>query len=242
MKNGKLNGVSSKRIKNGSIRFVGFDLDGTLINTMSASPKIFGRLMSKKYGIDNKIAERFFLETLGLPTYQQIQILYNILKGDTIPKEIAIKLGDEVDAGLINLKAEVFPDVLPVLKLLKNNGYKMFLSSSHKKDAIIERLNEFKLMDYFEFCAGKSVDQPKFTKGEPHFRAAAKHFKIPYRRFCKNTIYIGDAKKDIEMSVQAGVKAIGRVGTFSSLELLDTGAHDVVYDLTALPEVISKLK
>lgn len=239
MKNGKFENGKKITYK---IHYIGFDMDGTLINTMSSSPKIFGRIMAKNFKIDKNIAERFFLETLGLPTYKQIQILLNILKGDTIGKDKAIKLGDEVDAGLIKLKADIFPDVIPVLKILKNKGFKLFLSSSHKEAAIIERLNEFKIKDYFEFYAGKSNDMPKFTKGEPHFRAAAKHFQTPYKKFCKKTLYIGDAKKDIESSVHAGVKAIGRVGTFSSIELLDMGAYDVVYDLSTLPDLISKIK
>ncbi len=232
-------GAREKEIRPvGRIKFVGFDMDGTLIDTMPGFADVFGREVGPKFGISEVEAGDFFIAHLGIPAHEQIRILHRKLFNSDFPLEEAMRIGDSVEDGLIGIEAQPFPEITGMLKNLVDRGYLLFVSSSHRTERASKKLKSVGLGGFFEYVIGKDPEYPEFTKGEPHFRAAADHFGIPYDDFKKQLVYVGDLKKDIETAVKAGVIAIGRIGTVNETDLLHEGAALSLPDLKGLPDLL----
>src|SRR3972149_10538976 len=102
------------------IKYIGFDKDGTLIDSVDAYTREWGKIIHAQFGIDPKIAERVFrVDAAGKPTAVQLALAIEnshikLSEEETFQKanEIALLLGNTV-------KAPLFPEVLDVLKKLK---------------------------------------------------------------------------------------------------------------------------
>lgn len=223
------------------IRYIGFDKDGTIMDSMDSYAKIWGQIFHNEYGIDETEAGNFLMQTAGQPTMIQVDTLlrnHNIVlsQNEVFSKanEIATLLGEEADSS-------PFPEVKDVLKKLKDEGYKIFVSSGQQEEVIRKDLEKSGLIDYIDFYAGIKPDQPDYKKGEPHFRAAANHFGVPFETFIKQTVFIGDTPTDLEVSKRAGILSIIRTGSNSDESLLERGAKFLVEDFTNLPQLIKTL-
>lgn len=225
----------------GKIKYVGFDKDGTLMDSMAAYGRIWGEIFHNEYGIDQKEAEDFLLETAGQPTAIQVDTLlknHNILlsQEDVFRKanEIGKTLGERANS-------KPFPEVAEILRKLKEDGYKIFVSSGQQESIVRNDLERSDLLQFIDFYAGIRPDQPDFKKGEPHFKAAAAHFGIPFEAFTKQTVFIGDTPTDVEVSDNSNIVSIVRKSSNADESLLKNGARYVVDDFINLPELISSL-
>ena len=225
----------------GKIRYIGFDKDGTLMDSMASYAKIWGKIFHDEYGIDQVEAGNFLIQTAGQPTVIQVDTLLrnnNIVlsQNELFSKanEIATVLGEKADS-------KPFPEVPEVLKKLKEEGYKIFVSSGQQESVIKKDLERAGLLQYIDFFAGIRPDQPDYKKGEPHFRAAAKHFGIPFETFAKETVFIGDTPTDVQVSNNSNIISIVRKSANADETLLDKGAKFVVEDFSNLSEIISAL-
>jgi phosphoglycolate phosphatase-like HAD superfamily hydrolase len=224
-----------------AIKYVGFDLDGTLIDSMSDISQAFGEIMQEQYGIEEQEAAIHMHETAGLPTAQQVSSLFakhNII----FPKEQILQRGHEI-AILIGerAKAHPFPDAKSTLQELKNRNYGIFVSSGHQETVVKHTLERTSLIEYVDFLAGTRPNEPEYVKGESHFRGAAKYFKTPYEEFVKQTIYIGDAPADIRLATECKIKSIGRIGYKTEEELLRVGANKALRDFSQLSTILENL-
>ncbi len=232
-------GARRKEIEpEGRIKFVGFDMDGTLIDSMGGFADVFGKQVGPRFGISELEAGDFFMAHLGIPAHEQLSILHHKLFNSDLPLEEAMRIGDSVEGGLIGIEAQPFLEITGMLNTLVDRGYLLFVSSSHRAERASKKLESVGLGSFFEYVVGKDPERPEFTKGEPHFRAAADHFGIPYDDFKKQLVYVGDLKKDIETAVKAGVISIGRIGIVNKTDLLHEGAVLALPDLSGLPELL----
>lgn len=106
---------------------------------------------------------------------------------------------------------------------------------------IKDDLVKFNIENYFEFYAGIRGKNPDFKKGLPHFIEIAKKFKIPFKEFAKQSVYIGDTKTDIDISKEAGMISIIRAKKDKIDHFKHLGADFVVVDFTTLPLLIEKI-
>lgn len=220
----------------GRIRYIGFDLDGTLIDTMAAHKKIFGQRMNEKYGIDNQKAADHYGATTGLPTGEQIRLL---LQKDEITGEISV-IAQEIDAKLETIEASPFPEIPSVLARLKTDGYHLFVSSSHSTEAVGRLLGKSGLLPYIDFFVGFDPEKG-LKKGPSHFQKAAAHFQAPYETFVNEAIFVGDGLSDMKAAVEANVLGIGLIGENTEADLRTAKAQMVLGDLSTLPELLPKL-
>lgn len=231
----------------GRIKFIGFDMDGTLIDSAKQFPIIFGAFMEEEFNVSAQEAGIYFLQTQGTYTHDQILSLLRKSGSKKIPNmDQLLRMGQMVDNRLANFEAEAFPEVENVLKSLEIEGYKMFVSSSHQTEVIERKLRTVKLDKFFPFLIGKNPRYPDLKKGEPHFRAASSFFNVSYETFANQLVYIGDAPSDIETTLEAGVTAIGRTGSRSKEELVSVGNSrgiiiNIVDNFLTLPSLIRRI-
>src|SRR3989338_7022378 len=121
--------VQSEPQQIGHIRYVGFDMDGTLRDSLAQYTRLFGELMHEKYGIDASEGRNHFLSTVGQPTPEQISTLLE-KHAITISSAEAFKEGNRVASFLgEHSDAPPFSEVPDILKDLKERGYGIFVSS-----------------------------------------------------------------------------------------------------------------
>lgn len=236
-------GEPSGRIKN-----VGLDMDGNLLDTAEKFPVIFGSFVEQEFGIPQKIGGGYFLDTQGIATHEQIRGLLVARGFVTIPdNETLLKMGVYVDEQLGEAPGDPFPEIPEALHALQEEGYRLFVSSSHKDDIIGRKLQQAGLApQYIRYWIGKDSTKPELKKGKPHFAAAAAHFGVPYERFTQGLVYIGDAPSDISSTLEAGVTAIGRTGSRSRERLLQEGQKygteiTIVDNFRDLPQILRTL-
>lgn len=224
----------------GKIRFIGFDLDGTLIDTMSEHKIYFGRFIKNQFGIDPQEAGDHYFATAGKPTAEQISSLLT-KKGISISLEKSVQLGQVIDSELETIEAKPFPEILNLLKDLKKDGYHLFVCSSHPTLAVGRILEKSELLPFVDFFIGTDPEKPKLKKGETHFREVANHFQVPYETFVKKAVFIGDGISDIQAANETGIVGIGRIGTKTKEELIAAKAHTALKDFSKLPKIIKSL-
>jgi phosphoglycolate phosphatase-like HAD superfamily hydrolase len=223
------------------IKYIGFDKDGTLMDSMDSYALIWGKIFHDEYGINEKEAGNLLKETAGIPTIVQVDTLlrkHNIIlpKGEVFDKanEIAKILGEKGSF-------KPFPEVSEVLKKLKEHGYRIFVSSGQQETVIKKDLEKSGLIKFVDFFAGIKPLEPGYTKGKAHFRSAAKHFGVPFETFVNETIFIGDTVTDIQVSKDSNITCIIRANSTSAEKLLKEGAKAVVSDFANLPEIIASI-
>ena len=93
------------------IKFIGFDKDGTLFDSIPTYAKIWGEIFHKEYGINKNQAADYLLTTSGKQTKDQVKDLL-LQNGISISEDeaskkarkIALELGERANAKL-------FPEV-----------------------------------------------------------------------------------------------------------------------------------
>jgi len=224
------------------IKYIGFDKDGTLIDSHSDTTKEWGKIIHSDFGIDAKEAEEVFgITAAGQSTAVQLALTlkkHNI----SFPEEKLFEKANEIAICLgRNVKANPFPEVLNILSKLKGSGYYIFISSSHQESVVKEDLTRTGLIKYIDYYVGVRPNQPDLKKGEPHFRAAASYFGEDFAAFIKETVFVGDTPPDIEAANKCGIASIARIGTLSREKLLEAGARFVIPNLSSLPEILRSL-
>lgn len=233
--------TGQKEISSSPFKFIGFDLDGTLVDTISEHLEIFGQYIYQKFGIDPSVAADHYRETSGLPTSEQISSLLDKYQFFQSKIEV-LNAASEVDSKLEDAEGKPFEDVSEVLRKLKNSGFYTFVSSGHQTRAVGKILNRTGLGEFVDFFVGVEPDNPNFKKGEAHFRKIAEYFKVSFEEFVKKAIFIGDGTSDMEAASSANVVAIGRVGTKTKEELISAGARKTCRDLKNLMQILASIK
>lgn len=225
----------------GRIRYVGFDMDGTIRDSSAEYTYLFGQLMHGKYGIDPSEAGVHFVNTAGQPTPEQISTLLK-KHGITISFDEAFEEGNRVASFLgEHSDAPSFAEVPDTLKDLKERGYRIFVSSGQQEEVVRGYLEKSGLISYVDFFAGIRPEEPEFEKGEPHFQEAARHFGVPFDIFVKEVVFIGDTPTDMKVANESGITAIARSGINTEEDLLGSGAKLVLPEFSNLSVVLLTL-
>lgn len=233
-------GLDKGYLSRSRFNFIGFDLDGTLVDTMADHLKIFGDWINEKFSLNPNEAAEHYLTTAGLPTAEQILTLLSSRNIQLTPEQ-ATALGQEIDAKLEDAQGIPYPDVPKALEELKKAGYYIFVCSSHHPQAVTRILEKNDLMKYADFVTGTDPNNPDFKKGESQFKAATKNFAVPYEDFLKKAVFIGDGTSDMEIAIKTGVIGIGRIGTETKEELSRAGAKITLTNFSNLLEKLAHL-
>lgn len=185
---------------------IGFDWDGTLVDSMLVKSQSFAESVIKFYP-DFKQAraeiEQMYLATRGNPRTYQLELVqkrYNLAK--LSPKEM-IDWSELFTSLYINRKLPLFADTLEVLDELKKRGYILFLCSSVPQNDLDKTLVQYPLDNYFAEMLGT---KGMFRKGIPHFTTVSKSIGVPLDRIA----FCGDGADDVKGAEEAGCFSIGK--------------------------------
>jgi HAD superfamily hydrolase (TIGR01549 family) len=215
--------------------FVVFDLDGTLLNTISQIEVALSQTF-KRNGLLPPSSEKIMM-TIGLP-------LPVMLQEFSVPNSLNSLIVSEfrtVLSDLIELGTPYYPGVPEVLNYLTENGYLIGVATNKPTDLAIKTLRCSELNRYTFHVQGTDGFAPKpnpliLEKLQEQVETS------------EVAIMIGDRCEDIETGVNFDIPTIGISQTAHSLrELKDAGANlvfqnfeDLFKSISSVEELISR--
>ncbi len=193
------------------IKGIIFDMDGTILNTIE----------------DIKDSVNYAMKSCNLPLKTLQEVKDGVGRGainlieDVVPKNTSqedilkvYKIYQDYYDKNSNNKTGPYPDILSLLKRLKEMNYKLaVVSNKHKY--LVEALNHDIFKDYFDFSMGEVKGIP--IKPEPDMLYMA----LDYLKLDKSEVlFIGDSDVDMITANNADITSVGVTWGFRSKEVL----------------------
>ena len=169
-------------------KYLIFDLDWTLIESMSDTLKIVYNELEKIPETDMELVRYVFTQTIWKPLKKQLEIIYphkTIQEIEQITKNIYQKLA--------NQEPRFFPWTIETIKKLCKK-YKLFLTTWNSTDFAIKTLEKWWIKDCFEMILGSD----KILKWEEHLEIFKE--KTQDENFFKKAFYVWDGNSDREFA------------------------------------------
>lgn len=182
-----------------------FDFDGTLIDTMDEYATIAGDILHRTYGMAREQGSRLYLETSGIPFFQQIEL---IAPGGARNSAAVEEFEQRKLEGFFS--APYLPDVPPALAALHERGIKVVLSSNNYQD-LVDRFVADRADVVFDLVLGC---RENFFKGRDHFNEVSRRYGIDQ----KGMLFVGDSFKDAERAIEGGVLFVAITRTFGAAD------------------------
>lgn len=182
------------------LKAVIFDMDGLMIDSERVTFEGYQHIMGK---MGLTITEDFYITLLGKPKKGIFQRFYDVY-GDDFPIETVI---DQVHAYMAErFETEGVPvkkGLLPLLKYLKENGYKTIVATSSNRERVDSILSIAGITEYFD----DSICGDEVAHGKPHpevFLKSCEKLGVG----TEEAIVLEDSEAGIQASYAAGVKVI----------------------------------
>ncbi|MFW5838325.1 MAG: pyrophosphatase PpaX [Bacillota bacterium] len=201
------------------INTICFDLDGTLIDTNAIIVKSYQNAF-KTHLKDISIDEQTIINQIG-PTLQEIFSQYTkspfkIKALITAYRDYYVKHEHDYFS--------LYDNVIPVLKILKDDGYNLAIVTSKFKAAAWPSFTHYQLDQFFDtFIALDDVKNPK-PSAEPVLKALSAFDHV------EGAIMIGDNQGDILAGKNAGIYAAGVAWSIKGAEHLKAVNPDFMLD------------
>ena len=214
------------------IRFLIFDMDGTIIDSMSSHAGIFSSILWRRFGVAQDLGRDGYFNTAGMAVDEQFVYMLEL---SDIKQEVDINaLADEFWNGVDALEPVLFPDTLPALKQLRANGYELCVISACTPQIVKSKLAKSGLVKYFRLTLGTDKSIPNMAKGLGHFTIISDSIGLTGVEFRRSVAMIGDAEYDMKIAKQARILGIGRITGDNQHALKKAGAALLIHDLREL--------
>lgn len=198
-------------------KLVIFDFDGTLVDSMEGFADIAGKIMSKIYNTSFETARRQYIETSGLPFFQQLEHIYPAhIDNERASKEF------EAEKLLDYFEQKVYSDAGETMALLKRSGILTAVSSNNFQHLV----DEFMSKSHLELDFILGFRDSSFCKGASHFRFLLEKTGLDRNQL----IFVGDSLKDEERASDFEIDFIGKTGLFTKEEFIKHSAKTLVID------------
>ncbi len=208
-------------------KYLLFDLDGTLVNTMEGVVKC-AQYALKHYGIEATLKE---LEIFLGPPLRNSFINYGLTEEQAV--EAIYKYRERYDEKGAE-ESQLFPEIPELLKKLKNAGYILGVATSKYEEYAKIMLSHFGIADMFDYITGSNLDE-SISKKHEVIQEALRRFGISDNKNC--ALMIGDMKYDDEGAALVGIDSFGvYTGTAKENEHEEAGATHIAYSFKELEE------
>ncbi|NTV90693.1 MAG: HAD family hydrolase [Clostridiales bacterium] len=199
--------------------YVLFDLDGTLTDSAE------GIINALRYSLDKMGLVAGNREELnrfiGPPLWETFEKYYGLSKEKA---DDAVKIFREYYSEKGWSENSVYNGIEEMLKTLRANGLKLVVATSKSELYAGKILEHFGISGYFEFIAGSSHDGTRVKKEEVIGYAIESCGIIDLER----VIMVGDRENDIIGARYNGVRSIGVLFGYGSLEELEMAGADYI--------------
>jgi phosphoglycolate phosphatase-like HAD superfamily hydrolase len=192
---------------NKKILAIGFDWDGTLVDSMIVKSQSFAKSIIAFYPkCKTNITEikKIYLTARGNPRTHQLDLVQKKFNLKPLSEKQIQEWSDLFTSLYIDKKLPLFSQTTTVLSKLKKRGYKLFLCSSVPQQDLNKTLKMYPLKNYFE-CVLGARDGGKFRKGVPHFTYVSEKINIPLSRIA----FVGDGADDVKGANETGCISVG---------------------------------
>jgi len=213
------------RFLNIKIKYIVFDLNGTLIDAMPIYTIVFCDVLKRYTEIeDPDIPDivRYSVAATGTPWDEQFAYVLDLYKH---PKDKVPKLMEEFCNIVNEERYLLFPKVEELLHTFKEKGYRVLITSGSSTGAMIKRIYDLGILNNIDFLLGFDT----YKKSRKHMEMLAENENMSLEEFSKQSIYFGDGPGDMQIAKDAGLYAIGVAQTVNPELLKDAGA-DLVLD------------
>lgn len=200
-----------------------FDFDGTLMDT---SVGIINSGYKAMQDVGVPIPENPNLRSfIGPPLMDCFRVTFGVTDRDTLLKLVERYRFYYHDKGMF--EAEFYPDMVEIIRELKEKGYKVCVASMKMDDVVKQICDVFDLTKYLDYCGGM-IDDDYDTKAEIVKRGAEK-----LGLECKDCVLIGDTAIDEKGAETAGAGFI-KVGWGYGFTPTDEGVINNTRDILKL--------
>ena len=217
------------------IKLLIFDCDMTVADSSYSITENFN-MIADTLGRPHVTHEKV-MRDIALPLPQ----LFEAFIGEYRPewRELYIKNTAIVEPKLMR----PFPDTIPTLKRLREEGVRLAMASNREDPR--PGMEWLGLAQYFDAMAGGMGLSAPGVRGDPlpykpdpaMLNALLKHFGLPR----EHAAYVGDAEIDIETSRAAGMRGIGVTsGNVTAEGFKELGAWRVIGALSELPGIVAE--
>ncbi len=191
------------------------DKDGTLVNSVETYLKTFIVLIEKWFRIPTRYAKEFFIHTSGIPLEIQVRELLKKYNQDISYEKFLEFKKEFYKIACIN-EVSLYNNAEEVLKILKRNNKKIFLSTGDREDTTIKMLKQKNIHCYFD----KILSSDNIPKSEKHIYEFSKFVNEDINDFVKKSCYIGDGLIDIKIAKILNIFMVSVATTISREELI----------------------
>jgi phosphoglycolate phosphatase-like HAD superfamily hydrolase len=195
--------MRTNHAKTKDIKIIGFDWDGTIVDSMGAKAKSFANSIIELWPSlknNRKKIEKIYFETRGTFRFNQLDLVDQIFHLTNLNFKKRKEWSDLFTATYLDKKMPLFNDSLATLGELRKRGYVLFLSSSVPHPDLVETLKLYPAKKYFKYILG-TKRRRTFKKGLPHLKFISEKSKCPIAEMA----FVGDGAPDV-------ISAKGEIG------------------------------
>jgi phosphoglycolate phosphatase-like HAD superfamily hydrolase len=172
-----------------------FDFDGTLVDTMQGFADIAADVMAKTHGVEFGWAREQYLDTSGVPFFQQLERIFPTHHQNT---GAAAEFEERKLEGFFSERFD--DDVRSTLTELQAAGFGVAVSSNNFQHL----LDEFVARESISFSIVLGARE-NFFKGKDHFQHIEKQLGVGPHEI----IFVGDSLMDAQRAHESGVRFVG---------------------------------
>ncbi|MGL4450131.1 MAG: HAD family hydrolase [Sarcina sp.] len=203
-----------------------FDLDGVIFDTERLYLEVWQEVF-KEYGYNLK--KELYCTCMGKGR-AKVKEIYKESFGTSLPIEEMYKIKDErLDRRMEIDETLLKKGVKETLTYLKENGYKIALATSAKRDRVERDLKRFKIKEFFDFIV--TAEEVKNSKPSPEiYLKAMEGINVK----AEDTIIVEDS----ETGVQGGISSKAQVIHIKDLIDLNYEGVESIKDITKLIDIL----
>ena len=200
------------------IKYILFDLDGTLTNPFEGITKSVQYALAS-FGIEEK--QENLKKFIGPPLKYAFMEYYNFSEDKAVE---AVKKYRERFSVKGLYENDLYDGIPKLLGRLKENGKTIILATSKPIEFAEKIIEHFNLTQYFDFLTGSTLKGERDTKGEV-IEYALSQMKITD---LSQAVMIGDREHDIIGAKENGIESIGILYGFGDREEFETAGADYI--------------